>query len=507
MRLSSAALIASTTLIAGLVAPASAQDVPLCFGRRPTITGTDGEDVLHGTKGPDVIFGGRGTDVIRGRGGNDRICGGSGENKVYGNEGNDRLDGGKSTRASTVAGGMGNDLLYDEPGGFHAQNMFGGPGSDVLKAGDNNGTYLDYLDGGPGDDTIEHGEGPGVFVAHPDDGDDVMRGGGPHRLSFEGDQDILDLRDSGGPMEVDMVSGTVTGAGSDALENVEVVLGGDYADVIRGDAARNYVLGGGGDDTLEGRGGRDCLLGAGENDDWTRCSNPFEVEPDSGDDALDGGSGADLLGGADGNDTIAGGAGTDTVLFTGAPGPVTVDLSAETAAGDGADSVVEVETVVGSSFADSLTGTEGPDFLDPYQSRGDVLRGLGGDDTLGMTRSIDADGGEGSDTASYAGARSVSTIDLREDSDSLDNSLQSIENTVLGPNGDATIHGDEGVNRLEGGSSRDEIYAYGGDDTLLGVAGNDFLDGGDGDDTLDGGDNGEGGDTCVNGERVANCED
>jgi hemolysin type calcium-binding protein len=51
-----------------------------CFGRAPTIVGTNGADVLRGTTpGPDVIVGRGGDDRIRPGRGLDRVCSGSGD--------------------------------------------------------------------------------------------------------------------------------------------------------------------------------------------------------------------------------------------------------------------------------------------------------------------------------------------------------------------------------------------------------------------------------------------
>jgi|GEM_PF-5102751 len=90
-----------------------------CRGRRATIVGTAGRDVLKGTKGRDVIVGLRGNDVIRGLGGNDVICGGAGRDRLFGGKGRDTLFGGKG--ADLLVGGPGRDRLH------------GGPGRDVRR--------------------------------------------------------------------------------------------------------------------------------------------------------------------------------------------------------------------------------------------------------------------------------------------------------------------------------------------------------------------------------------
>ena len=61
-----------------------------CEGRRATITGTAGNNVLRGTSGNDVIVGLGGNDQIDGGSGNDTICGGSGADTLDGRFGRRR---------------------------------------------------------------------------------------------------------------------------------------------------------------------------------------------------------------------------------------------------------------------------------------------------------------------------------------------------------------------------------------------------------------------------------
>jgi Ca2+-binding RTX toxin-like protein len=92
-----------------------------CMGLRPTIRGTNGDDVLTGTDRRDVIMGLGGNDVIAGGNSEDVVCGGAGEDKVSGGNGNDLL-----------LGGLGDDSLF---GGNGSDALVGGPGTDVLDGG------------------------------------------------------------------------------------------------------------------------------------------------------------------------------------------------------------------------------------------------------------------------------------------------------------------------------------------------------------------------------------
>ena len=143
---------------------------PLCDGRVPTITGTNGNDRLTGTNGPDVILGLGGNDVIRGLDGDDVICGGAGndvlsggddDDRLFGEGGNDVLAGGEDD--DTLNGGDGNDALFggggDDTlnGGSGNDVLFGDAGKDGLKGSSGNdslvgGADRDGLDGGSGKD-------------------------------------------------------------------------------------------------------------------------------------------------------------------------------------------------------------------------------------------------------------------------------------------------------------------------------------------------------------------
>ena len=66
---------------------------PKCNGLRPTIIGTEGDDILIGSSRADVIRGLGVNDVIKGKGGDDTICAGPGEDAVSGGLGDDWISG------------------------------------------------------------------------------------------------------------------------------------------------------------------------------------------------------------------------------------------------------------------------------------------------------------------------------------------------------------------------------------------------------------------------------
>jgi Ca2+-binding RTX toxin-like protein len=181
---------------------------------------------------------------------------------------------------------------------------------------------------------------------------------------------------------------------------------------------------------------------------------------DKGNNTLDGGAGNDLLMGGPGNDTLNGGAGTDTAAYFDATGPVIVNLTItgpqNVGGGDGTDTLISIENLIGSSFNDTLTGDS---------AGNSVLEGGPGNDILN---------GNGSDaTASYQDATSGVTVSLQISGaqnvgggDGID-TLNSIANITGSPYND-TLIGNSGNNVLTGG---------GGIDTMIGGGGNDTFDG------------------------------
>jgi poly-gamma-glutamate capsule biosynthesis protein CapA/YwtB (metallophosphatase superfamily) len=137
----------------------------ICAGRRATITGTAGPDLLVGTPGDDVIVGRGGADSIWGMSGNDLICGGGGDDTIDGGLGWDVLFG--DDGADLLEGGLGRDRSDGGPG---ADRLLGGPDGDALYGGDGD----DTIEGGPGDDALF--AGPGSDHLSGGDGDDSLVG-------------------------------------------------------------------------------------------------------------------------------------------------------------------------------------------------------------------------------------------------------------------------------------------------------------------------------------------
>ncbi|WP_439596055.1 S8 family serine peptidase [Falsiroseomonas sp.] len=177
--------------------------------------------------------------------------------------------------------------------------------------------------------------------------------------------DLLNAAAVTGPLLIDLRPGFASRIAGETLTIapgtlIEDAIGGDGADILRGNAADNLLQGMRGKDRMLGYAGADTLLGG------------------DGDDVLTGGAGGDLL---------VGGAGLDRVVYT---TQVRLDLltpALSTGEAQG-DVLREIEQIWGSTLADSLAGGEA----------GDVLLGQAGDDWLfgrdGVDRLL---GGEGDD--------------------------------------------------------------------------------------------------------------
>ena len=292
------------------------------------------------------------------------------------------------------------------------------------------------------------------------------------------------------------------------------IVGTNGRDRLRGTPRADVIVAKGGNDRISGRGGNDRICAGGGRDRVAAGGGADRVAAGSGRDVVLGGGGGDrifLEGGAEeagfgggGNDVIdlgpgifqfgAGQTGDDTIIgfepeagpsldFTGyfdAPGPVTVDLAAGTATGDGTDTLVSIEGAEGSQFDDTLIGTSGSNFLsglagnDTIESGGnagdldspmtifelrfDLLAGDSGDDSI--------TGGAGTNVIAHDLAPNGVDVDLQAGSVTGDgtDTLSGIQ-VVLGTRFDDTLRGDNGDNLFEGEGGTDDIDGRAGTDT------------------------------------------
>ncbi|WP_201834188.1 M10 family metallopeptidase C-terminal domain-containing protein [Microvirga zambiensis] len=189
----------------------------------------------------------------------------------------------------------------------------------------------------------------------------------------------------------------------------------------------------------------------------------------NGNDTAYGGAGAERFSGGAGNDFIDGGSGNDTVDYSEAAAGVRVNLSSTNIqiigenSGQGNDTLLDIENVIGGAHNDDLIGSTGSN----------TLVGGGGNDTLeGGAGSDSLDGGTGNNTARYTGSSSA-RVNL---------TISGSQNTN-GYGSDTLVN----IVNLEGGSGADRFIGNDADNKLIGNGGKDTLQGGKGNDTLEGG--------------------
>lgn len=181
--------------------------------------------------------------------------------------------------------------------------------------------------------------------------------------------------------------------------------------------------------------------------------------------------------------------GTDTFDFSGYSVAQTIDLrqGAFSSVGGLVGNVaialgVVIENVIGGTGADTIRGN----------SAANLITSNGGNDEI--------DGGLGSDTVVFAGARSSYTISWNGQVGTITGLGQTVtvsnveflqfsdQTVAAAPTGGLLVGGDATDESINGTAFADTIGGLGGDDTINGQAGADTLDGGSGDDVLNGGD-------------------
>ena len=482
--------------------------------------GTDGNDTLTGAAEVDSLYGMDGNDSLSGLGGNDALQGGAGDDSLNGGADDDVLSGGLG--ADTLLGGAGADQLYAEStaSNYYGETglrnwLYGGAGDDQL----NGGEGIDYIDGGADRDYI--------YAGHGDDR--VLHDATDYTVDGDAGYDTL-LLTTAVTVNLDNYSDQTTGDtawvqdfehvdASAVLTSVNMTGNWDSNRFIGGQAA-DTLSGGDGNDTLDGRAGADRLVGGNGDDTFIVDGADVVVEAlDGGIDTIESDAASVVLGAnlenlrltANGNATgtgnagnnilignafdnvLNGGAGVDLASYETATSAVNVTLALATAqaTGAGADTLLNMEGLIGGAYGDQLTGNALANTLIGGGGN-DVLRGAAGNDSLRGDAGSDTlegglgddsmIGGDGIDTASFASA--TAGVDVSMDSyggyDTTGQGLdyfEGIEN-LLGSAFNDSLTGNSSVsNRLDGGAGNDTLngtYAgYGAIDTLVGGAGDD----------------------------------
>ena len=397
-------------------------------GPNVVIRGGDGDDAIS-TATHATIDGGAGDDVIT----------------IMGLENIDNSFSGAAGEKSIVTGGAGSDTFIISNAGHAVYIMDFTPGEDHLNLSQNyayNGSDPDHI-------TITQ-QGP----------DTILTGGFSPIILLDTKAPSLSMSDFIDP-------------GSSANPNTGYV---DF-NIVAADTV-----------TMTGTAGDDILAA---------LPNGSSIDGGAGDDVLIGGAGSDHLYGGLGDDVLKAGLGTDyldgglglnTVDFTAIQAAVTVDLTKESAtlAGGAVDTLLNIQTVIGSGFNDTLIA----------DNAGETLVGGSGADSL--------TGGLGADTFKYLAA-SDSTAAAPDYISDFQTGLDKIDVSSLGVT-DITFSSSGGVTIVDLATGQGEVVidvqgvvALGdivtgvtltggaGYDNLVGGAGNDVITGGGGADSLTGG--------------------
>jgi Ca2+-binding RTX toxin-like protein len=509
------------------------------LGGNDTINGGDGNDVLLGddflnvigTTGNDTLSGGAGDDFLQGGALGDVLNGGTGsdtvsyENSDAGvivNVGTGIASGGHAQgdtliSIENVIGSQFDDLFvasaavnrFDGRAGGDGVtyagsdaavlvNLNGGVGHGGWAEGDTFANNMEYVTGSNFDDTIY-----GNALANILDGgagNDVLEGlVGADTLQGGNGSDTASYSFSAAAVTADLKAGFYAGgdAQGDVLQSIENLTGSAFADTLRGDDGANVIDGGGGNDNIASYGGADTINGGAGIDtvyyDGAAVSiNLATGQGFGGDAAGDTFQSVENVVGTAANDVIVaslaanslnGGGGIDTVSYSASAGGVAANLTTGLGSFSDAtgDTYVGIENLVGSNFADTLTGNGGNNALSGAGGN-DVFNGFGGADAF--------DGGAGIDIVYFDASPGAVQVNLATGtgtgSDAQGDTFTGIEN-VYGSNFNDLLVGDAGANALSGADGDDTIQSGAGDDAVSGGNGNDLINAYAGADTIDGG--------------------
>ncbi|OLQ73074.1 hypothetical protein BIT28_11945 [Photobacterium proteolyticum] len=491
-----------------------------------TLNGRENDDYLDGRSGNDIINGHGGNDILMGGAGNDELNGGDGNDNSNGGSGDDTINGGEGN--DTGRGGLGADVINMGPGD---DDVIGLLGSDSIDGGDDTDTLytedlfknLESRELNPDwkssqDQLAEKVANQSNWSAYAPDHEpaigynvDLQAG----TASGNPNQQAISALDAG--LYNTSVFAKKDGAWNDyhrdfsshylldSLPDISVMTQlrensvESYIAYNHHDSWNTYLFSNNPDPQIKSaydsfvrqakeQGREVYLLGeALTKFDPTFGYMKMEVltdgkevmlfDPVMGYVKLDASNLQQMLGGEEGNYRSAAGFFLYLMEKVGANATLT-----------------GMENVAGSEFDDVLKGDDNNNQL--FSRNGnDKLYGRGGNDLLdgSGTGNNTLDGGEGTDTASYAVHNQGVTANLQsgqahKGSNNTD-TLAGIENLI------GSAHGDT----LTGNDSNNQIFAQDGNDTVRGGGGNDLIDGGKGADDLDGGD---GVDTLAYTDRV-----
>jgi Ca2+-binding RTX toxin-like protein len=284
---------------------------------------------------------------------------------------------------------------------------------------------------------------------------------------------------------------------------IENAIAGSGNDKLTGNSAANHLTGNAGNDTLIGGSGIDTMLGgdgadtysvqeagdtvtetntstlAAQSDlvqsylaDYTLTTNVEQGRIMNATAAnLTGNAMANTLFAGTGSNVLNGSTGTDTVSYAfGASAGVAISLALATAqatGGSGSDTLIAIENLIGSNFADTLAGNTGANALTGGTGNDSLYGGLG-NDTMS--------GGDGADTYSVQDAGDVVTetnvSTLATESDIVYSYLTAY---TLGTNVEQGRIMLAGIAGLTGNAANNVLFAANGNNVIAGLGGTDTV--------------------------------
>jgi Ca2+-binding RTX toxin-like protein len=424
------------------------------------LIGSNNNDFLIGDGSTNNLQGGAGNDTLQGMGGADVIDGGIGTNTVtYANATAGvvaSLTGGGSTFSGVTFSGTtmivngGNAATAGDAGGdslTNIQNLIGSAFNDTL-VGDAN---ANTITGGAGNDTL-FGMAGNDIIDGGSGGDTIDGGLGTDTITYANSSirvvSSLTAGTFGGITFTSTASGVLNGgnsttagdAGGDTLTGIENMIGSTLNDTLVGDGSDNLLEGGLGADTLNGQAGTDTAT-------YANAAAAVVASLSTG--------------------TFSG------VSFSSSGGGVLNGGTTTTAGQASGDTLISIENLTGSNYADTLVGDSAVNILSGGLLN-DILQGMGGGDTL--------DGGSGTDTASYDAATAGVVASLQ---------TGTFSGVTFTSSGGGILNGDTSGTAGDAGSdlliSIENLTGSAFADTLVGDTNANTIDGGAGGDIINGG--------------------
>jgi len=467
-----------------------------------SFVGNGGTDIVSYARGSAMTINLTGTNLSTGYASGDSY---SGIATVIGSSGNDTFIGGTSAGSAAMSGGGGSDWITYQyaTGGSATVNLATGTTGGTA-ANDRLSGIVNIIASNQGD-VLTGNTQNNSFISGA--GADTINGGG-------GIDTVSYALDSGTSHTINLATNVSSGgyAAGDVLTNIGVVIGGNSGDTITGNSgSATTITGGTGNDLFFGGSAADTFNGVSGNDavsygnvtggvgltislantanssGWARGDLYLNIDTVVGtgfDDTFIGGT-------ATGSATMDGAVGSDWISYATATGAATVYLGGGANGGTAQyDTLVNIENILGSGYADVLAGTTGANIINAGAGD-DRLIGSGGSDTF--------DGGTGShdiidysvDSTGAANSRPV-TVYLGGFDEKGGNALS---HGVSLPGG----YSGYGLNKLDGQGTAsvdyyvniEDIQGGTGNDILIGSGAANTISGGDGDDTLGGGGGGD----------------